>query len=92
MEGVEPKQLSALHGELIVFNWIEQNTGQAIMLTDGRLSACYRITLNGLREFRRFHGVEIVEERAEAPEKPRFPRKKKSDAVAVLEEALAPAA
>ena len=39
LEGVEPKQLSALHGELIVFDWIEQNTGQAIMLTDGGLSA-----------------------------------------------------
>ena len=94
MEGVEPKQLSALHGELIVFDWIEQNTGQAIMLTDGRLSACYRITLQGLREYRRFHGVEIVEERAEAPEKPKFLRKKKSEAVVVAasEESLVPAA
>jgi hypothetical protein len=76
MEGVEPKQLSILHGELIAFDWIEENTGQALMLTDGILSACYRITLNGLREYRRFHGVEIVEERSETVEKPRFPRKK----------------
>ena len=87
------KHLSALHGELIVFDWIEQNTGQAIMLTDGRLSACYWITLHGLREFRRFHGVEIVEERAEA-EKPRFPWKKKekseAPAVAASEESLVP--
>ena len=97
MEGVEPKQLSALHGELIVSDWVEQNTGQAIMLTDGRLSACYRVTPSGLREFRRFHGVEIVEERAEAPEKPRFPRKKKqkSDSpeavvIAASEESLVP--
>src|SRR5436305_1306444 len=71
MEGVEPKQLSALHGELIAFDWVEQNTGHT-------LSACYRITLNGLREYRRFHGVEIVEEPSKVvPEKPRFPRKKK---------------
>jgi hypothetical protein len=27
MDGVETKQLSALHGELIAFDWIEQNTG-----------------------------------------------------------------
>jgi hypothetical protein len=58
MEGVEPKQLSTLHGELIAFEWIEQNTGQAFSVKEGTLSACYRITLNGLREFRRFHGVE----------------------------------
>ena len=94
MEGVEPKQLTALHGDLIVFDWIEQNTGQAIMLVDGRLSACYRITPSGLREYGRLHGVKIVEERAEAPEKPRFLRKKKSEgvAVAVSEESLVPAA
>jgi hypothetical protein len=98
MDGVEPRQLSALHGNLIAFDWIEQNTGQAILRQDGTLSACYRVTLNGLREYRRFHGVEIDEERSEAPEKPqpRFPRKKKqkSDssealAVAASEESLA---
>ena len=43
MDGVEPKQLTVLHGELIAFDWIEQNTGQT-------LAACYRITLHGLRE------------------------------------------
>jgi hypothetical protein len=73
---------------------------KALLRQDGTLSACYRITLNGLREYRRFHGVEIEEKRSEAPEKPqpRFPRKKKqksdpSDAVAVTasEEALLPA-
>ena len=82
MEGVEPKQLSALHGELIVFDWIEQNTGQAIMLKDGRLSACYRITPYGLREFYRIQGMEYQEKPKETPEKtaPRFPRKKKQKA------------
>jgi hypothetical protein len=82
MEGVEAKELSALHGELIAFDWIEQNTGQAGMLADGTLSACYRITLNGLREYGRFHGVEINEKSPEAQEQkvPRFPRKKKEKA------------
>jgi hypothetical protein len=28
MEGVETKQLSALHGELIAFEWIEQKRGK----------------------------------------------------------------
>lgn len=101
MEGVEPKQLSALHGELIAFDWIEQNTGQAISRPDGTLSACYRITLNGLREFGRLQGVEINEKPPQAQEQkaPRFPRKKKQKpespeavAVAASEESLVPAA
>ena len=93
MEGVEPREMSALHGELIAFDWIEQNTGHARLLPDGRLSACYRITVNGLREFRKFHGVEIAEDSSQPLEKsqPRFPRKKKkgesleASAVAALE-------
>lgn len=93
MDGIEPKQLSALHGDLIAFDWIEQNTGQT-------LSACYRITVNGLREYRRLHGVEIVEERSEPVEKSpsKFSRKKKqkSDSsealtIAASEETLVPA-
>ena len=94
MESVEPKQLSTLHGDLIAFDWIEQNTGHT-------LSACYRITLNGLREFGRLQGVEINDKKSEAqePKVPRFPRKKKQksdspEAVAVdaSEESLVPAA
>jgi len=77
LDEVEPKELSTLHGELMAFDWIEQNTGQAI-------SACYRVTLNGLREFRRFHGVEIEEQHSQTVEKsqPRFSRKKKQKAEA----------
>ena len=79
MESVEPRQLSTLHGELIAFDWIEQNTGQASPMKDGVLANCYRITLNGLREYGRFHGVKIEEKVPETPEKkgPTFPRKKK---------------
>jgi hypothetical protein len=68
-----------LHGELIAFDWIEQNTGQAFLTQEGTLSACYRITLNGLREHQRFHGVEIEEEGSQSLEnsQPRFVRKKR---------------
>jgi hypothetical protein len=100
MKGVEPKQLSALHGELIAFDWIEQNTGQASAL-NGVISSCYRVTLHGLREFGRLQGVEINEKSPEAQEQkiPRFPRKKKQKAespeavaVAASEESLVSAA
>jgi len=79
MDGVEPAQLTVLHGELIAFDAIEQNTGHAVLLPDGTLSACYRVTPTGLREFRRLHGIEAAAEQPEPTDKPhpRFPRKKK---------------
>jgi hypothetical protein len=78
LEGADPKQLTLLHGELIAFDWIEQNTGHAVGRSDGTLSGCYRVTQQGLRGYRRIHGIEAVEEQPETPEKaPRLPRKKK---------------
>ena len=79
MDGVGPEQLTALHGELIAFDGVEQNTGHAVVLPDGTLSACYRVTPHGLRAFRRLHGEEAADEPAEPAERPqpRFPRKKK---------------
>lgn len=79
LEGVDSKQLTALHGELIAFDWIEQNTGHALGKPDGTISSCYRVTQNGLWEDRRIHGIEAVEESSETNEKPkpRIPRKKK---------------
>lgn len=78
MDGVEPRELTALHGELIAFDWVEQDTGHVGLRPDGALAACYRVTQNGLREFRRVSGLEAVEEQAESAERPppRFPRKK----------------
>lgn len=79
MDGVGPEQLTALHGELIALDAVEQNTGHAVLLPDGTLSACYRVTPAGLREFRRLHGVEAAEEQPAAAEepRPRPPRRKK---------------
>ena len=78
MDGVEPKELTALHGELIAFDWIEQNAGHVSVRPDGGLGACYRVTPHGMREFRRISGSEAAEELPEEGEKPRpkFPRKK----------------
>jgi hypothetical protein len=86
MDGVTAERLTALHGELIAFDAIEQNTGHAILLPDGTLSACYRVTQQGLREFRRLNGAEAVEECSEAPERshPRLPRKKKDQAASLI--------
>jgi hypothetical protein len=90
LEGVESKELSKLHGELIVFDWIEQNTGQAADFKDGVIAACYRATLNGLRDLCRLQGIEFDDKvfaPAPEPKGPRGPRKKKqkSDATEILE-------
>src|SRR4051812_21198343 len=58
MDGVGPEQMTRLHGELMVFDGIEQNTGNAVLRPDGTLSNCYRVTASGLREFRRLNGIE----------------------------------
>jgi hypothetical protein len=84
-EGVEPPELVKLHGELIAFSWVEQNTGQ--------VPICYRITLAGLRAIRQVHGQEEQPELvADTPAKPspNFRRKKKEtlEAVSVAGEAL----
>jgi hypothetical protein len=87
MDGIDSKQLTSLHGDLIAFNGIEPNTGQAIFGQDGTPSACYRITHCGLQEYRRIYGIEIVEEISNATE-PSHPkvlrkRKKKDESLAV---------
>lgn len=76
MEGIEPPQMARLHGELIAFAWVEQNTGQ--------VPGGYRITLAGWRAMKQ---VEWQGNEEEAPKRiatPKFLRKKrrKSEAVA----------
>ncbi|QJW95393.1 hypothetical protein FTUN_2942 [Frigoriglobus tundricola] len=68
MDGAAPERLTVLHGELIAFDAIEQNTGGARLLPDGTLSMCYRITRHGLGAFRCLHGIEAVEESSEPKE------------------------
>jgi hypothetical protein len=49
MEGVEPGLLVKLHGELLAYGWLEQNTGLTPVLRAGAAANCYRITTAGLR-------------------------------------------
>jgi hypothetical protein len=50
VEGAAPRDVVRLHGLLLAFGWVEQNTGVAPRLT-GRGSApcCYRVTAAGRR-------------------------------------------
>jgi hypothetical protein len=60
MEVVEPPELVKLHGELIAFAWVEQNTGQ--------VPICYRITLAGLRAMRQAQVEENDDDEVSLPE------------------------
>lgn len=50
LDGAEPGPMVKLHGELLAFGWIEQNSGFTTYKSGG-VAACYRITTGGLRAF-----------------------------------------
>lgn len=49
LEGVEPPRLVELHGLLIAFGWLEQNSGHAADLMPGACRSLYRTTAAGRR-------------------------------------------
>jgi hypothetical protein len=82
MAGAEPRDLVHLHGLLLAFGWIDQNTGQAFTSKEGTFRSCYRVTPSGERVLRQIQGS--VASGGEAtfnakPEKPalRFSKKKR---------------
>jgi hypothetical protein len=52
LPGVSSKGLVQLHGELIAYDWLEQNTGVVVLRRPGVVAACYRITAAGRRVLR----------------------------------------
>jgi len=73
MDGVAPAQITKLHGELLAFEWIEQNTGAA--------RASYRITPSGIRALKRaIQGADDDEETDLSAEEaaPKTTRKKRA--------------
>lgn len=53
LDQVQAKELVQLHGELIAYSWITQNTGNTPVLKPGVVACCYRITSEGLRALKR---------------------------------------
>jgi hypothetical protein len=70
MEGVESPELSKLHGELIAFSWIDQNTGVFSVLRAGAVPNCYRVTPTGLRALQQIQSPDSVLEPEIIEEKP----------------------
>ena len=59
MDGVEPRQLVKLHGELLAYGWLEQNTGLTPALRPGMVAGCYRITTAGIRALKQARAQEV---------------------------------
>src|SRR4051812_38271234 len=59
MEGVAPRELVKLHGELLAYGWLEQNTGLTPVLRPGAAASCYRITPAGIRALKQAHNREM---------------------------------
>jgi len=59
MEGVEPRMLVKLHGELLAYGWLEQNTGLTPVLRAGAAASCYRITSAGIRALKQVRKLEM---------------------------------
>lgn len=55
LEGVEPRDLVRLHGELLACGWVEQNTGHTPGSQPGAVAGCYRATAAGLRALKQSH-------------------------------------
>jgi hypothetical protein len=60
MEGVEARELVKLHGELLAYGWLEQNTGATPVLKQGAAPGCYRITTAGVRALKQVRAEEVV--------------------------------
>jgi hypothetical protein len=58
MDGVEAVEIAKLHGELIAFAWVEQNTGNTPVIRVGAVPACYRVTPSGLRALQQVQAPE----------------------------------
>jgi hypothetical protein len=61
MDGVEPKELVTLHGDLIAFDWAEMNIGQT--------PNCYRITRVGRQALEQVQVPEGTKPESALPEK-----------------------
>jgi hypothetical protein len=53
LDGVLPETLVKLHGALLAFDWLEQNTGAVVAGGPGSVPQCYRITAAGRRALRK---------------------------------------
>lgn len=55
LDGVPAEALVKLHGRLLAYDWIEQNSGATPELRPGAVPQCYRATPAGQRALKKAH-------------------------------------
>jgi hypothetical protein len=53
LDDLPARELVSLHGELLAYGWIEQNTGVVTGGPPGVVAQCYRVTAAGVRAGKR---------------------------------------
>src|SRR5262245_49215840 len=53
-----PRDLTLLHGELIAYGWLDQNTGETPPRPSAVAAGCYRVTAAGLRALKQHQAGE----------------------------------
>jgi len=66
LDGATPQELAKLHGELLAYAWVEQNTGVIAAPRAGAAPGCYRATAAGLRALKQGRANGDDEERRAA--------------------------
>ena len=56
LDGLDERDLAGLHGELLAYGWLEQNTGTTPGSRSG--AGCYRITPAGMRALKELRAAE----------------------------------
>jgi hypothetical protein len=62
LDGMDSQGLTRLHGLLIAFGWVDQNTGQTPVIKSGVVACCYRATRDGLRALKQARGPRAIDE------------------------------
>jgi len=56
-EGCSAREVTGLHGELIAYGWLEQNTADTPVLRAGEAPLSYRVTPAGLRALKQLRAA-----------------------------------
>lgn len=62
LESITAAELTKLHGELLTAEWVEMNVGFTSGKCPGGVAACYRVTVAGLRAWKRTQGGFYLED------------------------------
>jgi hypothetical protein len=62
LNGVGSRELVRLHGELLAYGWVEQNTGLTPNVLRGTALSCYRITSAGVRVLKQLRAEQVSSE------------------------------